>query len=203
MDSHTIKRASPDHPVLDVIAQRWSPYAYEPVPMDMAKLKTCLEAGRWAASSYNEQPWSIIVAVRQDEAAWTKLMSCLVEANQAWAKDTSALMLTVASRKFSRNGKPNRVAEHDVGMFTANLALQAAALGLQAHEMAGIEPSKARQLYNIPEDHDPCTAVAIGTPRKVAQGDTGDLEQRDLGPRSRKPFSDWLFGSTWGQAAGL
>ena len=39
------------------------------------------EAARWSASCFNEQPWSFIVATR-DEAEFARLLSCLVESNQ-------------------------------------------------------------------------------------------------------------------------
>jgi len=75
------KRAEADHPILDLLADRWSPYSYDPISVEEEKLLSCLEAARWAASSYNEQPWSFILAKREDEAEFQRLLSCLVEAN--------------------------------------------------------------------------------------------------------------------------
>ena len=74
-----------DHPVLPVITERWSPYAFEPRPVEREKLLSCLEAARWAPSSYNEQPWTFILAERTDQAEFARLLECLVEANRAWA----------------------------------------------------------------------------------------------------------------------
>ena len=106
--TNDLKRAQPDHPIIDPLANRFSPYAFEPKSVEKDKLLSCLEAARWAASSYNEQPWSFIVAEREDEAEFARLLDCLVDANQAWAKNAGVLMLTVTARQFSRNGKPNR-----------------------------------------------------------------------------------------------
>ena len=50
------KHASPDHPIHDLIARRWSPYAFAPRPVSEDDLRSLFEAARWAASSYNEQP---------------------------------------------------------------------------------------------------------------------------------------------------
>ena len=62
--------------------------------------------------------------------------------------------------------------------------------------MAGINPSKARQVYAIPESHDPLTAVAIGY---VADPKAEDaFAERDRAPRSRKPLSEFVFTGTWG-----
>ena len=56
------KVASPDHAVLDVIAERWSPRAFDitrPVSRD-AQLRL-FEAARWAPSGANAQHWEFIV----------------------------------------------------------------------------------------------------------------------------------------------
>ena len=195
MSNHP-KAARPDYSIHDLIANRWSPYAFDGRPVEQEKLYSCLEAARWAASSYNEQPWSFILATRDNPAAFNAMLECLVEANQEWAARAGVLMLTVTSRSFVRNGKPNRMAEHDIGLAIGNLTVQATSLGLAVHQMAGINPSKARQVYAIPESHDPLTAVAIGY---VADPKAEDaFAERDRAPRSRKPLSEFVFTGTWG-----
>jgi nitroreductase len=82
----TDKRASTDHPVNELVATRWSPYAFQDRPVSEADLRSLFEAARWAPSSFNEQPWSYLVATKNDPARFQKLLSCLVEFNQAWAK---------------------------------------------------------------------------------------------------------------------
>lgn len=195
------KRATPDHPIHDLIAKRWSPYVFEPRAVEREKLLSCLEAARWAASSFNEQPWSFILAERSDEAEFDRLLSCLTEANQAWAKDAGVLMLTVVAKAFSRNNKPNRVAQHDLGLALGNLCLEATQLELCVHQMAGVELSKARTVYSIPDTHEPFTGVAIGYAGDPSQNKT--LGERDLAPRSRKPLSAFVFAGTWQQSANL
>jgi nitroreductase len=202
MSSHP-KLAKPDHPVLPVIAERWSPYAYDPQPVEREKLLSCLEAARWAPSSYNEQPWTFILAERSDTAAFAKMVDCLVEGNRAWARNAGVLMLTVVSRLFTKNGKPNRAAEHDIGLAASSIVLQATALGLQGHQMIGIEPDKVRVTYNVPEGHEPLTGIALGYPAAVQPGTTDPLGQRDLNPRSRKPLSQIVILGAWGQPAKL
>jgi nitroreductase len=196
------KHASPSHPILPVIAERWSPYAYDPRPVEREKLLSCLEAARWAPSSYNEQPWTYILAERTDATGFAQALDCLVEPNQAWAKNSGVLILTVASRTFARNGKPNAACEHDVGLAAGNFVLQSTALGLQAHQMIGIVPAKVRAAYKIPDGHDPLTAIALGYPAAVAAGTADPLGQRDLTPRGRKTIAEFVV-SSWGQAAKL
>ncbi len=195
--SSTIKTAKPGHPILPILAERYSPYVFEPKQVERAKLLSCLEAARWAASSFNEQPWSFIVAVREDAAEFTRMLSCLLEANQEWAKDAGVLMLTVISKTFTRNGSPNRVAEHDLGLAAGNLTAQAAALGLQVHQMAGVNLAKVRQSYGIPETHEPMTAIALGYAGDATQAANKALAERDLAPRARKPLSQIVFTGAW------
>ena len=73
------KLAKPDHAILPVIVERWSPYAFDPRPVEREKLLSCLEAARWAPSSYNEQPWTFILAERTDAAEFARMVECLVE----------------------------------------------------------------------------------------------------------------------------
>jgi len=202
MNADHPKRAKTDHPVLPVIAERFSPYAFDPRPVERAKLLSCLEAARWAPSSYNEQPWTFILAERTDAAAFAKALDCLVEPNQAWAKSAGVLLLTVVSRAFTKNGKSNAACEHDVGLAAGNLVLQAAALGLQGHQMIGIVSAKVRATYKVPEGHDPLTAIALGYPAAVAAGSTDPLAQRDVAPRARKALAEIVVAS-WGQGAKL
>ena len=187
--NHTVKHASTDHPILDLISQRFSPYLFNPREVEREKLLSCLEAARWAASSYNEQPWSFIVAERTDQEAFASMIGCLMEANQEWAKDAGVLLITVAAETFSRNNKPNRVCDHDIGLAMGNLSIQATALGLCVHQMAGVNLSKTRQVYSIPDSHHPLTAVAIGYPGEAADAVNQQFAERDSTPRSRKPLA--------------
>ena len=192
-----------DHPILPVFLDRWSPYAFEPRPVEREKLLSCLEAARWAPSSYNEQPWIFILAERTDQGEFARLLECLVEANRAWAKNAGVVMLTVVSKLFIKNGKPNRAAEHDIGLAAGNLVLQATALGLQGHQMIGIERDKARTTYGIPDDHEALTGIALGYPAAVPPGTTDQVLQRDLARRLRKPLAEIVIRGAWGKSAKL
>ena len=203
MDSSHPKLAKTDHPVLPVIAERWSPYAFDPRPVERQQLLSCLEAARWAPSSYNEQPWTFILAERTDDKAFAQALDCPVEGNRAWAKNVGVLLLTVVSRLFTKNGKPNRACEHDIGLSAGNLVLQATALGLATHQMIGIEPAKVRSTYNVPDNYEPLTAIAIGHAAAVQPGTADQLAQRDLTPRTRKPLSEIIIAGGWGQPAKL
>ena len=154
---------------------------------------------RWAASSYNEQPWTYILAERTDAAAFAQALDCLVEGNRAWAKNAGVLMLSVVSRNFTKNGKPNRAAEHDMGLAAGNMVLQATALGLQAHQMIGIEPAKVRAAYKVP---DGARSAHGHRPRLSGRRAAGHVPTRSasatLTPRTRRPLSEIVISGTGG-----
>lgn len=194
------KRAEPDHPVHDLIAERWSPYGFDSRPVAEDDLRSLFEAARWAASSYNEQPWRFIVARQENRDEFDRLLSCLVEGNQAWAQAAPVLALGCVTTAFVRNDKPNAAAEHDLGLAAANLTFEATVRGLHVHQMIGIEPDKAREVYQIPEGAKALTALVVGYAADAASlADT--LKQRDESPRQRKPLGEIVFGTNWGTAS--
>ncbi|WP_205678915.1 nitroreductase family protein [Aquisphaera insulae] len=192
------RSATPDHPIQELLATRWSPYSFSDRPVSEEDLRSLFEAARWSASSYNEQPWRYIVATKGDPDGFEKILSCLVEGNQAWAKFVPVLAIGCHSKTFARNNKPNAAAEHDLGAASASLTLEATARGLFVHQMIGILPEKVRETYGVPDDYAPLTGIAIGY-----LGDPPDLDQRyrdrDQAPRQRKPLTEIVFSGTWGR----
>jgi len=195
-----IKHASPEFPIQEFIANRWSPYGFTDRPVAEADLSSLFEAARWAASSYNEQPWSYFVAMRPAAAEFERLLSCLVPANQAWAKSAPVLALGVVSLKFAKNHQDNRAAVHDLGLASANLVMEATSRGLSVHQMIGILPDRARELYRIPVDAEAWTAMAIGYMANADELPAG-MRERDQAPRQRKPTSQFVFTGEWGHAS--
>lgn len=190
------KKATLDHPVHDLIAARWSPVLFDSDPIDPATLRSLFEAARWSASSYNEQPWRFLVALREDGAEFEKMLSVLMEGNTTWAQDAPVLVLTAVSLNHAQTGAANTKAEHDLGLAVGNLTLEATARGLGVHQMGGIYPEKAHELYQVPEDFRVVTALAIGKPKNDGPE---DLMRRDQTPRTRLPQSGFVFTGRFGK----
>ncbi|WP_432800230.1 nitroreductase family protein [Poriferisphaera sp. WC338] len=197
------KHAKTHYKIHKHLVTRWSPRSFANKPVETEKLHRLFEAARWAASSYNEQPWRFIVARKENSAAFEKAIGCLLEANQAWAKNASMLILTAISTSFAKNGKPNRVAIHDLGLAIGNMTHQATEDGLYLHQMAGVDLQKVRDAYQIPDGFEPVTAIAVGY-----LGNENDLpedwmREQEAAERTRKGFNEIVFGQTWGEASDL
>jgi nitroreductase len=194
------KKAETRYPVHLLIAKRWSPRAFDARPVPPEQIRSLLEAVRWSASSFNEQPWTFFVARRQDDEHFEKMLGCLVPGNQEWAQNAGVLMLTVAKQTFTHNDRPNRVAIHDIGLAAATLTLQAEELGLRVHQMAGIDLNAIRETYGIPEGHDPVTGIAIGYPGSI-EDLPESFRDSETATRERKPQSEFVFEGAWGRPA--
>jgi nitroreductase len=194
-----LRQAPVAHPILELIAGRWSPRAFSGRPVDREILARLFEAARWAPSCFNEQPWAYVIASQDDPDAFTRLGSCLTEGN-AWAKRAWMLALSVARLTFDRNGKPNLFAWHDVGAASENLFLQAAHLGICVHEMAGFDRALAREVAGLDANHEPVAMIAIGYP-----GDPAELTEvqrvKETALRERRPMEQFVFGGVWGEPA--
>jgi nitroreductase len=196
------KIAETQAPIHDLIGRRWSPRAFLNVPVEPDKLLSLFEAARWAASSNNEQPWAFLVATQEDPQNYEGMLSVLVDFNRGWANKAPVLILALTHTQFEKDGRPNRHAYYDLGQATANLSLQATALGLTTHQMAGFNPQAARERFAVPEGWEPVSVIALGYP-----GDpdslTETLRQREIARRERKPLEKFVFEGAWGHPAPL
>jgi nitroreductase len=196
------KPAPTDYPIEDVLRRRWSPRAFSDQAVEPEKLLSLFEAARWAPSSFNEQPWSFIVTMKNEPEEYARLLNCLAEKNQQWARLAPVLAVSVAKLNFDRTGKPNRHAFHDVGLSMGNMLVQATALGLFVHQMAGFSPEKVRETFGVPEGFEPVAAITIGYAGEVHVLPE-QFRAQELGPRNRKPVSGFVFQKDWGTASAL
>ena len=122
--------------------------------------------------------------------------------NQTWAPHAPVLILGLALTTFARNGHANAYALYDLGAASSYLTLQAAALGLSTHQMAGFDRDAARAALGIPDEYALGSVIALGY-----QGEPADLEDealiaKELAPRTRKPLNELVFAA-WGTPAEL
>ena len=196
-----VKRPATAAPLHELIAGRWSPVGFDPERgIEREVLLSILEAGRWAASSSNIQPWRFIVAPRQNKVEFQKVLSVLREGNVPWAQHAAALMIAVTD-KFRAPDVPNRHAAHDLGLAISQMVLQALHHGIYVHQMGGFFPGKAREVYRIPDDFEPYTAIALGY-RTTDLAHLGErYRDREASARERKALDEIVFNGSWAQAA--
>lgn len=195
------KLAQTDYPLHALIRNRWSPVGFDQQRgIERATLRSILEAARWAASSSNLQPWRFIVAPRENEAEFQKVLSALMEGNQVWAQHAAVLMIAVA-HKYRKPDVINRHAGHDLGQAIAQMVLQALDHGIYVHQMGGFFPDKARQLYQIPNEFEPFTAIAMGYRTSSLEHLSDMHQQRESSQRERRNVSEFVFNGAWMQAA--
>jgi nitroreductase len=85
---------------------------------------------------------------------------------------------------------------HDLGAATAYLGIQAIALGLHTHSMAGLDKQKAREAFAVPDEFEIGVVTALGY-----LGDPSTLpdkmQAQELAPRTRKPLTETVLKG-WG-----
>lgn len=152
-----------DHPIDNLFLDRWSPRAMSGEEIPEAKLMALFEAGRWAPSSNNNQPWRILYARRNSEH-WPLFFDLLVDANKLWARNAAVLLLFISKTTFDHNGKPSVTHSFDTGAAWQNLALQGFLKGYVVHGMQGFDYERAKATLNIPDGYRVEAMAAIGRP---------------------------------------
>lgn len=198
------KPATTSRAIHELLARRWSGRAFTGDGVGREQLITLLEAARWAPSCFNDQPWRFLVWDRsRDTGAWQRAFDCLSEGNREWVKDAPVLLLACADTEFSsRPGSPSRWGRHDTGAASMNLYLQAVALGLMAHPMAGYDQDAIRAAFAIPERYTLCAMIAVGHPVDVTTGLDPERADRELAPRTRAPLGTRFFDGAWDRPVG-
>lgn len=189
--------------VIEEVKKRWSPRSFADKAVEQEKLAQLFAAARWAASSYNEQPWRYIVASKhQDKETYEKIFECFNDFNQQWAGNAPVAALGFVKNHFGDDiDQENELAVHDLGAASAQLSLQATNLDLYVHQMAGIEKDVINETFDVPEGFVPVTGMVIGyggDPDELS----GDLKDQEMADRTRQPMEDFVWKS-WNIPAGF
>ena len=183
-----------DFPIDAMFLERWSPRAFTGEIMSQDELFTMLEAARWAASSYNAQPWRFVYA-RRGTAQFDPLLSLLTDANKSWAKDASALVIMASNSLMRPPGSDHDVPSHthsfDAGTASGYFALQANKMGWYVHGMIGFDREQAVANLRVPPGYRVEAAFAVG--RRADKAKLPATLQAREQPNQRKPLSETAF----------
>lgn len=182
------RAAQTSAPVIDALADRWSPRAFDAAhTFPENALRGIFEAARWAPSASNTQPWRFILARRGTET-FAKIERSLMGFNQAWAGSASALVVNLAE-VIDAEGNPRIWAEYDLGQAVAHLSVQAHAEGYFTHQMGGFEREQLIADFEIPATLKPISITAIGELGELDQLNEV-LRERETAPRERIVLED-------------
>lgn len=186
--------------LLPAIANRKSPRAFLTRSVEEEKIQFLLKAFQWAPSSYNKQPWRIVLTT--DPGVLEKMHDGIMTGNRRWAVKAPLLAVIVSKVEADDVRHDNALPYflYDCGQAAMSLVLQAEHMGLRCHQMAGWEQGPIRAALGIPDDEQPIVLIAIGY-----EGDIADLDERsrekEMVPRTRKKLEEFAFRDRWGNPA--
>jgi nitroreductase len=178
--------------ILEIIQERWSPYAFSSSPVEAFKIKAMFEAASLAPSCNNEQPWMFVYTTQEEKDVFNDFVGFLADGNKIWAGNAYGLVISMARTKFTFSGKHNRFAFHDTGMAVTNLLLQGMALDVYVHQMGGYSVEKVKEYFKLGDDIEPVAMMALGY---LGDGSSlsPELLKRDENRRPRKSISEFVF----------
>ena len=184
-----------EHPIDPRFTERWSPRAFDSKPITREEMASIFEAGRWAPSSFNVQPWRFLYAMR-DTPQWEKLFGLLIPYNQEWVKNTAALVVVVSQKDMppdrAGNVTPSHSHSFDAGAAWAMMALQASRMGLRAHGMTGFDIPRSASELNVPDTFRVEMMFAVGHPTSDLSVLPESLAKKEV-PSDRKPVAELAF----------
>lgn len=179
-----------EHPISAHFTHRWSPRAYTGEPIAESELLRLLEAGRWAPSAFNNQPWRFVYVLR-DTPAWDAVHGALAEFNRLWTAHASALVVVLSKdtlvSPYSGETLPNRSHSFDAGAAWMSVALEAIATGWHTHAMTGLDFDQMRAAIGAPEGYTLEAAFAVG--RQGPKEALPEMLQAREAPSPRKPLA--------------
>jgi len=177
------------------IAKRKSIRSFDKSELNEEIITSLFEAARRAPSAYNEQPWRFILAKRNNSEEFKSVLETLAEKNREWAINASLLVIVLAKKNLSRNGKFNKHYMYDTASAVANLTFQASSLNLYVHQMGGFSSEIIIERYSVPDEYEPVVVLAIG--RKLVSDSEPDEAYPEL---KRMPLTEIVFENKFGES---
>ena len=164
------------NPVLKAIKERRSTLRFKPIQVDEEKIYQILEAGRWAPSWTNSQPWSFIIVT--DSELKQQLSQAGLTLFSKGIQEASHVIIVVVD--------PTKDPFHhieDGSIATQNIALASHSLGLATYWIGifNLEGEKesaegaVKEILKIPKDLRVISILPIGVPAYEEQSERKNL----------------------------
>lgn len=177
-----IKIINTKYNVLELLKNRWSTRAFSNKEISKEEINTLVEAATLAFSASNTQPWRFVIGLKNSNGFET-ILSELAGGNQPWAKNASALIVTIAQVE-TEDGKPMLWAMHDVGAANMQIVLQAESIGISCHVMGGFNQDALHTKLKLSLHQKIATVMAVGYYDKDMEL-IEPFKSRELTPRTR------------------
>lgn len=176
-----IRKPKIRYPIIQPIANRFSPRHFSSEKIPEKDLNSIFEAARLAPSGHNYQPW-YFYWTRNTDKIFKKIISCFPESNY-WAK-TAVVFIVACYMPTDKKGE-NPYALYDLGAATMSLILQAQHLGYYARQIGNCNTKKLKELLNLNKNHKPFVVIALG---KIGDYSTAEeiYLKKDLRPNIKK-----------------
>jgi nitroreductase len=175
-------RISPEA-VLALLRSRRSIRRYRPDPVPDEMVEGLLEAGRWAPSASNRQPWHFIVV--RDPAILQEVAQHAAYFFIRWAHVAEAPLLIVLCGE-ARNRVYRQFLHEDIGLAGSQIMLQAKALGLGTCWIGGLDRKAVRGILKVPDHVEIVGLLTVGFPAE------------DPAPPARKPLAEIVHYDVYG-----
>lgn len=163
-----------DNPVLNALFQRRSIRKYTDEPVPKEDIITILEAGRWAPSGLNNQPWRFMVITR-DDPRHEELAGCTKYAHVVRASQACICVMLEKEAMYSE------IKDHQgAGACIQNMLLATHALGLGAvwlGEIINDQPRTLSVLDKSEEQYEIQAVIALGHPDQKGSSNRKELSE--------------------------
>jgi len=177
--------------LLEVLRSRRAVRGFRDEPVEREKIDRILEAGRWAPSGANTQPWEFVVVT--DEETITAIGDIYVEFydeyydpdwpvdNKRWHREAPVYIVPIGDKRM-KNAYPRshdgeeaeqwtrtvreEIFQHSIANAIYAMWLMAAALGLGTNSAScyGYHKQRLRELLDVPDVYDIPTTLPVGYP---------------------------------------
>jgi len=161
--------------LLELIKHRRSVRRYLPDPVPHEMVEQIMEAGRWAPSANNQQPWAFIVVTDDDLCKRVAQHATYYLARHARV-DEAPVLIVMCGQIQSRVYR--RYLRGELGMAGMQMMLQAAALGLGTCWVDGLDRDEIAKILQVPEYLEIVALITVGFPAETPP------------PTTRKPLSE-------------